>query len=365
MKDIKILVVDDESTVRKTVEKILKREGFEVEGAIDGYDALSKAKESEFDLIITDINMPEMNGIETIKGLREINPNYKIIIMTGMESNSNLIEAIRVGVNDYIYKPFDMEEFIHRVKKTVEIIKLESKNKKLEEENLKNYKMAAIGDMTNSIVHDMKNSMTVIVGFARLLKKEDIAKEKVGEFTEIILRQSDQVLGQLKEVLDFSRGEGNYDMEIVNIRKLFNITVEENIENYRMDKIDISAEFDETLLNKSVVIDKGRIKQVFFNLFSNSKDALMGKEKKRIEVIFKNENSEKLVIKFKDFGKGIKEENLTKIFEPFTSFGKKHGTGLGLAIVKQIIEKCNGKIFVKSKLEEWTEFCIELPIENI
>ncbi len=365
MKEIKVLVVDDEATVRKTVEKILKREGFDVEGAVDGYDALSKAKEKEFDLVITDINMPGMNGIDTIKGLKDINSNLKIIIMTGMESNSNLIEAIRLGVNDYIYKPFEMDEFIHIIRKSVELIKLECENKRLEEENLKNYKMAAIGDMTNSIVHDMKNSMTVIVGFARLLKKEEIAKDKIGEFSEIILRQSDQVLGQLKEVLDFSRGEGNYDMEIVNIRNLFKATVEENIENYRMDKINISAEFDETLLNKSVVIDKGRIKQVFFNLFSNSKDALMGKEKKNIDVLFKNENNEKLIIEFKDCGKGIKEENLNKIFEPFTSYGKKHGTGLGLAIVKQIIEKCNGKIYVKSKIEEWTEFYIELPIENI
>lgn len=365
MNGIKVLVVDDEATVRKTVEKLLKREGFEVEGAEDGYRALSRAKECDFDLVITDINMPGINGIETIKGLKEINPNLKIIIMTGMESNSNLIEAIRVGVNDYIYKPFEMNEFMHRVHKSVELIKLESENKRLEEENLKNYKMAAIGDMTNSIVHDMKNSMTVIVGFARLLKKESLVKEKVEEFSDIILRQSDQVLGQLKEVLDFSRGEGTYDMEILSVKKLFEVTVIDNIENYKLDKINIGYSFDEKLENRSVVIDKGRIRQVFFNLFSNSKDALMGTDNKNIDVKFSNINDEKLLIKFRDTGKGIKEENLNKIFEPFTSFGKKHGTGLGLAIVKQIIEKCKGKISVESKLEEWTEFTIELPIENI
>lgn len=365
MKNIKILVVDDEATIRKTVEKLLKREGYEVESAVDGYDAMEKAKQIEFDLVITDINMPGINGIDTIKGLKDINPKLKIIIMTGMESNSNLIEAIRVGVNDYIYKPFEMNEFMHRVFKSVELIKLESENKRLEEENLKNYKMAAIGDMTNSIVHDMKNSMTVIVGFARLLKKESLEQNKIDEFSDIILRQSDQVLGQLKEVLDFSRGEGTYDMEIVNIKEFYQFTIMENIENYKMDKIDIKGNLDKSLEIKSVVIDKSRLKQVFFNLFSNSKDALMGKESKYIDIKFENQNNEKLLIKFKDGGKGIKEENIVKIFEPFTSFGKKHGTGLGLAIVKQIIEKCNGKISVVSKFEEWTEFTIELPIENI
>ena len=284
---ITILVVDDEITIRKTVEKLLNRDGYKVLTAENGYEAV-KAVENEFiDMVITDVNMPGIDGIETIKRIKEISPKLKIMIMTGMETTTTLIEAIRIGVNDYIYKPFEVEEFRHRIKKNIEVMLLEDRNRRLEEESVRNYKRAAIGDMTNSIVHDIKNSMTVIIGFSKLLKKEDLEKEKFDEFIDIILRQSEGVIGQLREVLDFARGDGSYNFELESVLSFYKDIKNDNCDTYNIDRVDIEFSFDEELKNKSVVIDKQRIKQAIVNLLSNAKDALMGKEDKRIEVTFK------------------------------------------------------------------------------
>ncbi len=361
---ITILVVDDEITIRKTVEKLLNRDGYKVLTAENGYEAV-KAVENEFiDMVITDVNMPGIDGIETIKRIKEISPKLKIMIMTGMETTTTLIEAIRIGVNDYIYKPFEVEEFRHRIKKNIEVMLLEDRNRRLEEESVRNYKRAAIGDMTNSIVHDIKNSMTVIIGFSKLLKKEDLEKEKFDEFIDIILRQSEGVIGQLREVLDFARGDGSYNFELESVLSFYKDIKNDNCDTYNIDRVDIEFSFDEELKNKSVVIDKQRIKQAIVNLLSNAKDALMGKEDKRIEVTFKMIDEDLMKIGIKDYGIGIKSENIEAVFEPFVSFGKKHGTGLGLAIVKQIVEKMHGNVSVKSKFGDWTEFSVELPLEN-
>lgn len=363
-KSIKIAVVDDEKTVRKTIEKLLKRDGYEVFALGNGYEAVELIENEEIDLVITDINMPGIDGFETIRRIKAISPKQRIIIMTGVNSMDNLVEAIRMGVNDYIYKPFELEEYRHRVAQSVEIIKLEEENRRLEEEGVRNYKKAAIGDMTNSIVHDIKNSMTVIIGFSKLIKKEELPKAKIDEFVDIILRQSEQVIGQLREVLDFARGDGSYAFDLEDIYDFYLKLENENRDTSNVDKIEMKFEFDDGLKGKKIVIDRARMNQVMLNIFSNAKDAMMGKEEKVITTRFIKNDDDKLLISIKDMGIGIKRENLNTIFEPFVSFGKKHGTGLGLAIVKQIVEKSHGEISVKSKYGEWTEFNIELPLES-
>ncbi len=116
-----ILVVDDSTTVRKFVSVSLSMQGFEVVIACDGMDALEKLPERKYDLIITDLNMPTMDGFEFIKNLKS-NPDYKdlpVIILTSLSDESNKEEGAKLGVNSYVVKPFSLEKIQYEVSKYI------------------------------------------------------------------------------------------------------------------------------------------------------------------------------------------------------------------------------------------------------
>lgn len=358
-----MLVIDDEMLIRKSVSKFLKREQFEVFEAEDGYKALEIAKNNEIDIVVTDVRMPGMSGIDTIKELKQIKSNLKMIVMTGYASENTPIEAIRLGVNDYIYKPFELEEFMHCIQRNENLIKLENKNIELEKENISNQKLAAIGNMTNTIVHDVKNSLTTVRGFAKLMKNSNMEKEKINHFVDIIINQTNVILDKLKEILDFSRGDMGLNFSCEKIGDIYKEIETDNKAVIEAENINFEMEIDEKIKDVEICTDKRRVKQVMYNLISNSKDAL-DKDEKKIKIIFNIEQETYLIIKVVDNGKGIKKENLKKIFKPFETFEKEQGTGLGLAIVKQIIEKSEGEIEVQSEEGKGTEFKIKLPLKN-
>jgi|GEM_PF-1159451 len=105
-----VLVVDDEQTVCNSCKKILTREGYKVDVALSGEEALSKAKSSEFDVLIADWKMPEIDGIEVARRIKKENPNMAVILITGYPSVETSIKAMRAGVSDYVPKPFTPEE---------------------------------------------------------------------------------------------------------------------------------------------------------------------------------------------------------------------------------------------------------------
>ncbi len=116
-----VLIVDDSPTVRKFVSVSLSMQGFSVVAACDGMDALEKLPQSKFDLVITDLNMPNMDGFELIKALRE-NPDYKdlpVIILTSLGDEANKEQGAKLGVNSYVVKPFSLEKIQYEVSKYV------------------------------------------------------------------------------------------------------------------------------------------------------------------------------------------------------------------------------------------------------
>ena len=109
MKD-RILVADDEEDIRWILETSLKKSGFEVECAENGEDAVRKAHEEAYSLILLDINMPDMNGFEVLSQLRDRGIDSPIIFITAQNTVSNAIDSMQLGAYDYLTKPFDLEE---------------------------------------------------------------------------------------------------------------------------------------------------------------------------------------------------------------------------------------------------------------
>ncbi len=127
----KILVVDDEKTIRDSLKIILDEEGFATDTAGDGEEALQKIKENEFDIVITDIKMPKLDGMQLLETATKISPETFFIIMTAYASVKTAIDALRNGAYDYLIKPVEFDDVIIRVKRLIEYKKLALENKSL------------------------------------------------------------------------------------------------------------------------------------------------------------------------------------------------------------------------------------------
>jgi two-component system response regulator PilR (NtrC family) len=127
----KILIVDDEKPIRDSLKMILEEEGYKTETSADGEEALNKIKENNFDIVITDIKMPKLDGIQLLENASKISPETFFIIMTAYASVKTAIDALRNGAYDYLIKPVEFDDVIIRVKRLLEHKKIANENKAL------------------------------------------------------------------------------------------------------------------------------------------------------------------------------------------------------------------------------------------
>jgi len=127
----RILLVDDEPGALEILAGILGQENYEVVTAQDGEEALSILKESSFDLVLTDLNMPKINGLELIRRIQQVDPVLMTIVLTGCGTIDNAVAAMKAGAYDYTTKPFKIDELILTVKRALEYRTLKTQNKNL------------------------------------------------------------------------------------------------------------------------------------------------------------------------------------------------------------------------------------------
>jgi DNA-binding NtrC family response regulator len=135
----KILIVDDEKAIRESVSHVLTEEGYETEIASTGKEALKYLNENDYEVMITDLKMPEMDGIDLIKESLKICPSTSVIIITAHASVESAIEALRIGAFDYILKPFDFDDLILKVQRLLDHKELALENQALRNEVEENH----------------------------------------------------------------------------------------------------------------------------------------------------------------------------------------------------------------------------------
>lgn len=121
-----VLLMEDEINVAKGLEMVMREEGYEVDVALTGQGALEKFKASEFDLLVADLRLPDMDGMEVVQRVREKQPRTNVVIITGYPSVASAVQAVRIGVSDYLRKPFTEDEFKTAVKSALQKKKRES-----------------------------------------------------------------------------------------------------------------------------------------------------------------------------------------------------------------------------------------------
>ncbi len=397
-----ILVVDDEPSVAKIIQRMIEKEGHKVVLASNGFEALDTFETHNIDLVITDLKMPGMDGVELIKQIRKIDNELEIIVITGYGTMEIFMQAVRAGANDMILKPIDNQQFLRSVSRSLEKKKLVDGLLAKTQQLVQSEKMATIGLLSTGIAHEINNPTTFIRSNLQLLKEyikrltprlddlndprnqETLKNILVNEFPKMIeeaLRGTDRIKDIVAGVKHYSHMGDDSQEDKVDIRQVIKQAVNLVRTNIRKD-----IKITENYLNvREIKGQFSKLEQVFVNLLVNAADAIEDRLKRLrkegdketkgfIDVsasVFEGdevdgETTDDLVLTFYDNGNGIPKHKIKRVFDPFyTSKAVGVGTGLGLYICYEIIKQHGGAVTVQSEEGEGTAFIIKLPVEGV
>ena len=391
IKGEKILVIDDSKFVCNQIKRILEPRDYVVQEVYSGKEALNVLDNIEgFSLIVLDMTLPDMSGLELLEKIRADDEITPIIVLSGTADEDTVRNILKNGANEYIKKPFIYEEFILKVDLWIDYYKKEKqlveKNRQIEElnrnlekrvkeeveKNLEKDRMlfaqarlAQMGEILNIIAHQWKqplNSLSLAIGrtYYKLRKEKKLDEDVLDFCYENVKLQLEEMSNTIKNFMDFFKP--NKKKEVFNLYQ--NLRKALRILKGTFDKENIKMEIN---VDKDIEIEgyKNEFNQVILNILSNAKDAFIerGIENRKVR-IYSDFQGDFLNLFIEDNARGIPENIINRIFEPYFSTKSNVGTGLGLYISKLIIEKyMNGKLTVENT-EKGAKFKISIPVLN-
>ncbi len=239
--------------------------------------------------------------------------------------------------------------------RNAELERLYEDLQKTQAELLRNERLSALGKFSSLILHDIKNPLSVLRGFAELIVLTTGDREKVEGDAKRIIRETDRISALVNELLDYARGEIRLTVSAISLQD-FIADVVENLEPRLTQRgVDIDTE---VRYAGPVIMDVQRMMRVMSNLSDN---ALKAMPKGGRFSIVADRRGDSYVLEVADTGVGMTQEVIDSLFEPFFSFSERGGTGLGMAIVRSIVEAHHGRVDVRSTPGEGTTFTISLP----
>ncbi len=413
-----ILVVDDEDRIRNVICRILKTTAHHVEQAVDGQDAFDCFTKNEFNLVIVDLRMPNMDGESLMREIIRINQHTSFIVMTGhgdLQEAYTLLKEFRIA--DFIQKPLnnpsqlifsvenalEKQRILQQVLEQTKLLKdtnaqlLREINERTLAENRLKERALELGKLNEKLVlankykseflanvsHELRtplNSILVISDLQSENSENNLTVEQLEEI-KIINSSGWDLLNLINDILDFSKIEaGKMDVKMDEV--IIDIVLADLYWKFGhvAEKKDINFVLGMGEdLPKNLITDKKKLIQILRNLLSNAfKFTSKGSVELRADFPHKNTqyNNKKLqtgnVIAFKvqDTGIGIPVEKQSDIFEAFhqsdgTSTRNYGGTGLGLTISRELTQLLGGEIELQSEQERGTIFTLYLPLKPI
>lgn len=377
----RILIVDDEESIRETLGAFLSNAGYEVAFAEDVPTAQRRLKEGPFDVALSDIIMPRVSGVELLKMIRKESPRVQVIMMTGQPTVETAGAAVRAGAFDYLTKPVSKESVLRCVGNAARLKATEDERLRLAEANQRhqedlerqhkqlqdNYgrlrELETLRDnLTHMIIHDLRAPLSIALGYLDLIKNDSSSNLTVTAAGH--LNTSLTNLGRLNDmigsVLDISRLEtGNMPLN----RHACDPTA---LAKSVMDSFSSLVGHRRLSLDSPpepimAICDEEITHRVLGNLFQNALKFTSDGGCIRITV----KRADSMVrLEMSDDGAGIPPEYHTKIFEKFGQADRqtrRHSTGLGLTFCKLAVEAQGGQIGVESEISKGSTFWFTLP----
>ena len=356
-----ILVVDDDPFVLDSASLLLGSYGNSVVSSPNGREALSHFKEGTFDVVVTDIKMPSMSGIELLEQIRSLDPQVPVILMTAYADLDIAIDAVKKGAYDFIVKPYKPEQLIHSVEKAVKynrLVRMETEYRRiLEEFNQELETLVAertMSLMALTVADRVRNPASTIGGTGkRLLEKEELP-ERAREGLKSIVDEAeklDVIVRDFQEILKTRKSMFRYEDINAIVKNLLSLLVKE------IEDRGISLEVCRTENPLRINAQKNLLRVAIFHVLRNAIEATP--EGGTISVTTAGSDS-RVTLTVSDTGRGIPEQDIPRIFDPFFST-KDHKFGMGLPLVRQIVTEHLGEITVESRMGTGTTFRMSFP----
>ncbi len=389
----RILVVDDEPSIRTVLAAFLEKTGFTVDSAEDAKVAQEMLAGSTYDVVVSDIVLPGLSGVQLLHAIRKRAPDVQVIMMTGEPTVDTATEALRAGAFDYLTKPVSKADIVKVVTNAARLRMSEQERMRLYEENQQYQnslevlvaersaelhksqdqlrqaqKMEAIGRLGGGVAHDFNNLLTIIGGAAEFLREEQqltgSGERDLEEIQDAVKRAS----ALTRQLLAFSRKQ-TFAKEQLDLGELVAGT-SKMLRRLLGEDVELSLRAQQAPYTATV--DPGQIEQVIMNLVVNARDAMPNGGRMSIELTHTTLDDEQIkmfpyatdlaagpyaLISVSDSGTGMDAETQRQIFEPFfTTKDEGKGTGLGLSTVYGIVRQHRGYIAVESAPGEGTTF---------
>jgi len=373
----RILIVDDEVALATALARTLQNDGYSTASLTNATQALPLLQEafegSPFDVLITDLMMPEMNGIALLRAALQIDPHLAVVVMTGHGTIDSAVAAMKNGALDFIEKPFNLTVIRPVLSRAFAVRRLRRENAALvarvaertRELEAANSELRSVNReleaFAHTVAHDLRTPLHAMMGFAELLGSETPgplnAVQK--EYLLDIQGSGERLMHLTKHLLDIALlGSGRLTRESVDVSELVSEVLAELRRSSSDRELTVSigplppASADPTLL-----------REVFANLLSNAIKFTGRTDEPRIEIQGWQEGDH-TVYSVRDNGAGFDQRQARSLFTPFRRLhpGEQfEGTGVGLSLVRRIIERHGGRVAAEGEVGRGACFRISLP----
>ena len=364
--EFKLLVVDDVQTNVLLLKALLGKEGYGILVANNGQEALEVIRNENPDLILLDVMMPGMDGFEVAERLKseEFRCEIPIIFLTALDDTQRIVNGFKLGVGDFISKPFRKEELMVRIKHQLSLV---AARRIIEEKNEELRKTIAGRDKMYSVIaHDLRSpmaSMKMLLNTIMMSVEKDKIDPDIFDMLEMSNKTSEEVFSLLDNLLKWTKsqlGKLTVIPQKLDISGLADGVVEvmnsvAEVKHIKLIRTDHESFF--------VYVDIEMIKSILRNLISNA--VKFSNPDSEIKVGIKAEDG-KVIISVTDSGKGIKKEDQHKLLKDsthFTTYGtnSEEGSGLGLLLCRDFARKNGGELWFESEENLGSVFSFSLP----
>jgi signal transduction histidine kinase len=359
----RLLIVDDEEAQMKALCETLHEEGYETIGFNSPLDAVKAIESQRFDLLLTDLMMPEMSGIELLEAALRHDPDLVAIVMTGQGTIETAVRAMKLGALDYVLKPFKLSVVRPVLSRALALRQLRLDKATLElRVRERSAELEAVNQeleaFSYSVSHDLRAPLRHIKSFLQLLQDEAASLSSAGRGLLERTAESAEAMDKLIScLLEFARtSRADIRRKSFSTRKL----VDEVVGELDLSAREIRWEIEPL---PEVIADPALLKQVWFNLLSNAVKYTIRRKPAVVHIACRH-HPEEFEFRVIDNGAGFDMKYVDRLFGVFQRLHEEtefEGTGIGLANVRRIIARHGGRTWAEAKIGEGATFYFTLP----
>jgi len=370
--EIRVLIVDDEMVILNFCQRGLEKVGYNVRTATNGAEALKILASNDVDIVLSDLKMDIMDGLELLKYIKRDYPHVEVIMMTGFASVENAIESMKLGAYDFLLKPLKIDQMRLLGKKCAEKISMSKEVQELRAIKEKLEELQRIKDKFIAIAsHELRTPVTHAKSYFSFMEEQSFSDEEKAQFRRVIKNALDDMERIVLDMFNITKVESNRllpHLSAFNLNEMIQEVLLEAKVDLQGRKLGISFQPNETI--SDIVADRFYLRRVLQELLNNAIRFTPDGGEIRVSA---EKEKDFFKITVEDTGIGIPEKELGHIFEYFyevqnTDYHSSSrrgfmggGTGIGLPLIKGIVEAHNGYIKVESVEEKGTKVMVFLP----